>query len=139
MWNTGISPSAEIRKKISETKKLRHSLGMYTSFGHPVSPETKKKISEKAKIRLKEGLSSETKQKISMQSTGRKFYYSIENRNRIFIAPNDTIPDSYIPGKGTCWVYKDGLNISINIWDKDEYLKHNFIEGRVIVRQNCKN
>lgn len=131
MWNTGISPSDEVRIKISNTKKLRHSLGMYSSFGHRQSDETKRKISEKAKTRLKDGLSDETKKKLSSQSANRKFYYSMKNKDRILIKPHESVPDSYNPGKGTCWMNKDGLNVSINIWDKTEYLNANFNEGRV--------
>lgn len=130
-WNKGISPNQSTREKISKTKKKKYELGLYQdSFGHKHTEETKKKLSDIAKKRPKP--SNETKQKLGNQSKDRKFYYNIEDKRRILIKSNELAPEGYILGKGTCWVHKDNINISINIWEKQNYIINGFREGRLI-------
>lgn len=51
VWNKGISPNDSTRKKIGETRKRKHSLGLYENYGHKHTEETKKYLSEIAKKR----------------------------------------------------------------------------------------
>jgi len=130
-WNKGISPKESTREKISKTKKKKYELGLYeNSFGHKHTEETKKKLSDIAKNRPKP--SSETKQKLGNQSKDRKFYYSVENKRKILIKSNQLPPEGYMPGKGTCWVHKNAISISIDIWEKQNYINNGFKEGRLI-------
>ena len=68
---------------------------------------------------------------MSSQSKDKKFYYSINDKKRILIKANQPIPEGYISGKGTCWVNKDNVNISIDIWEKQAYINNGFKQGRL--------
>lgn len=131
VWNKGISPSKKTRKKISETKKKRYELGLYENYGHTHTEETKKKLSEIAKNR--ESTSDNTKNKIGESSKGRKFYYNINDKKRIFVKSNEPVPSGYVQGKGMVWVSKNGKNQYIDIWDLQDYLNKGYVEGRVYV------
>lgn len=135
VWNKGISPSDNVRRKISETKRKKHKLGLYQNYGHSHTEETKKKLSEIAKKR--EPITDNTRKKISDSSKDRKFYHSVIDKKRISIKSNDPIPSGFVEGKGTVWVAKDEKNISINVWDLDEYVKNGYEKGRHNVRKNC--
>lgn len=130
-WNKGISPKHETRDKISKTKKKKYVLGLYpNSFGHKHTEETKARLSEIAKNRPKP--SEETKKKWTNQSKDRKFYHNVSLKNRISIKDYDSIPEGYVPGKGTCWVHKENTSIYISIWEKQNYIDNGYKEGRVI-------
>ena len=135
VWNRGISPPEEVRKKISETKRKKHKLGLYENYGHSHSEETKKKLSEIAKNRGP--ISDNTRKKISESSSDRKFYHSVIDKKRISIKSTDPIPSGFVEGKGTAWITKDRKNISIDVWDLDEYISYGYGEGRHVVRKNC--
>jgi group I intron endonuclease len=129
VWNKGISPKEETRKKISKTKKKKNDLGLYKNFGHSHTEETKQKLSEIAKAR--DPISFETRQKIGMSSKDRKFYYSINDKKRIFLKSSDPVPEGYVEGKGTIWVTKIGKNVSIDIWDLQKFITNGYEKGRV--------
>ena len=134
IWNKGISPPKEVRKKISETKRKKQQLGLYTNYGHVHTEETKNRLSEIAKNRAP--ISDTTKKKLREQSSDRKFYHSMLDKKRISIKSNDDIPCGYVEGKGTVWVTKDGKNISIDVWDLNEYINYGYEKGRYVVRKN---
>lgn len=135
VWNKGISPPEGVRKKISETKRKRHALGLYKSYGHSHTEETKKKLSDIAKNR--EPITDTTRNKISEGSKDRKFYHNVSDKNRINIKSNDPIPDGYVEGKGMVWITKDKQNLNISVWDLDEYINCGYERGRYVFRKNC--
>lgn len=130
IWNSGISPKKETREKISLTKKKKSKLGLYKSYGHKQSEETKNKLSQIAKERPK--ISQETIEKLRVASSNKICYYSIVDKKRIFLKKEDIIPNNYTKGKGTCWVYKDNISVSIDIWNKQKYINDGYKEGRII-------
>lgn len=128
VWNKGISPKDETRRKISETKKKKHALGLYKNYGHLHTEETKKRLSEIAKKRGP--ISAKTKSKLAEKSTGRTFYHSISDKKRVSLKSYDPIPEGYVKGKGTVWINKNGENISIDIWDLEYYINNGYVKGR---------
>ena len=131
VWNAGISPSIKTRTRISETMRVRRSLGLYeNSYGHKHTEETRQKLSEIAKNRPP--TSPETREKLRQRSTGRTCYYSTVEKKRIFLNIGDPVPDGYVKGKGTCWVTKDEETMSVDIWEKHTYISAGYIIGRKI-------
>lgn len=134
-WNKGISPPEEVRRKISKTKRKRHSLGLYHNYGHSHTEETKKKLSDIAKKRHPP--SNTTRRKLSEASKDRKFYHNASQKNRICIKSTDPIPDGYVEGKGMVWVTKDKQNLNIDVWDLTDYINCGYEKGRYVARKNC--
>lgn len=129
-WNKGISPSTETRNKISKTKKHRSKNGLYKKYGHKHSEETKAKLSEVAKNRP--SASKETRDKLRKNSSGRKCYYNPDEKKRIFLKNDQEIPPGYIKGKGTVWVNDGESSISIDLWEKEEYIRNGYTKGRMV-------
>lgn len=137
-WNKGINLSEEVKNKVSKTKKRRFELGMYKNYGHKHTEKTKSKLSEIAKNR--KPISFETKEKLRKQSSGRKCYYNVKEKKRIFIKNDQNIPEGYIKGKGTCWVNNGKENFSIDIWEKENYFRNGYSKGRLVyVGKNNKS
>jgi len=131
VWNTGIPPNNDVRRKISETKKIRGALGFYEgSYGHKHSDETKQKLSEMAKKRPPP--TSETIEKFRQQSLDRICYYSIQEKKRIFLKRGSVVPEGYVKGKGAFWVTKDGESLCVDVWDCDRYINDGYIKGRCV-------
>lgn len=135
VWNKGISPSEEVRKKISETKRKRYALGLYKNYGHSHTEETKRKLSDIAKKRPP--ISNITRKKIVEASRDRKFYHNVSDKKIVCIKSDETIPNGYVEGKGMIWVTKDKKNLNINVWDLDEYINRGYKRGRYVSRKDC--
>jgi len=72
VWNKGISMSDTSKKKISETKRKKYSLGLYdNTYGHPHTEETKKLISERKKEYYKKNIPHNAKTWIVEYDDGR--------------------------------------------------------------------
>lgn len=54
-WNTGIAMADKQRRKISNTKKKKQELGMYTNYGHPHTKTSIEKIKEAKKMYFEHG------------------------------------------------------------------------------------
>lgn len=133
-WNKGISQPENIKKSISCTKKRKYQLGLYKeTYGHKHTEETKKNLSIIAKNRPKPSL--ETIQKISKNSLDRIWYYSILDKRRIYIKSHETIPHGYVKGKGSCWINDGNKSLTIDIWNKEKYLKMGYKEGRINLKR----
>jgi group I intron endonuclease len=129
-WNKGISLSEETKQKVSRTKKQRSKLGLYNLYGHKHSEETKKKLSEIAKNRPTP--TEETRNKLKEKSSGRICYYNPEEKKRIFLKNVNEVPDGYIKGKGTVWLNNGESSISVDLWEKEEYIRNGYSKGRVV-------
>jgi group I intron endonuclease len=129
-WNKGVPVSETTRKKVSETKKHRHKNGLYKKYGHKHSEETKAKLSEIAKKRP--APTKETRDKLSEKSSGRKCYYNPELRKRVFLKNDEEIPSGYLKGKGTAWVSDGKTEVSVDLWEKEKYIRNGYSEGRLV-------
>lgn len=129
-WNKGIPLPEETRKKVSETKKRRHKNGLYKNYGHKHSEKTKARLSEIAKNRPPP--SNETRDKLREKSSGRKCYYNPEEKRRIFLKNDQNPPPGFIQGKGTVWLNNGENVISVDLWEKERYIKNGYAEGRLV-------
>jgi group I intron endonuclease len=130
IWNKGISPQEKTREKISKTKLKRSKLGLYkNSYRRYQTEETKRKLSEIAKKRPP--VKDEIKKKISQNSKGREFFYSYNDKKRVFILP-ENCPEGYVRGKGQLWVMNDYETKCIDVWDLEHYVKRGYREGRCL-------